>query len=218
MTKIKICGVTWPDDAAQIAAAGADYIGLNFWPRSKRYLVPDRAPAVAAAARGASPSPGTVQLVGVFVNASLGEIVAAVRDVALDAIQLHGDESPEDIVAIGRATGVSIWKSIAVGELRDVERLDAWPVDAIVLDAPAPGRGGAGKVFDWSLAREARRRYPASQLVLAGGLDPHNVAAAIDAVNPWAVDVASGVESAPGSKDAAKVVAFIAAVRDRTQR
>jgi len=209
-TKTKICGVTLPDDAAMVAAAGADFIGLNFWPTSKRYLPPHRAPMVAAAARAA----GAVQLVGVFVNATRDEISAIARDVALDVIQLHGDETPADVTAIAQATGRPVWKALAVAGPDDLASLDSWPVDAFLLDAPAVGRGGAGKVFDWNLARDARRSYPARSLVIAGGLGPHNVAAAIDAVDPWAVDVASGVESAPGIKDAAKVTAFIAAVRN----
>ena len=212
MTKIKICGVTRPDDAARIAEAGVDFIGLNFWPSSKRYLPPERAPAVAAAARAASPSSGVVQLVGVFVNASLDEIAAIARDVALDVIQLHGDESPDDAAAIDQATQRPVWKAIAVAGPDDLASLGMWSVDALLLDAPAVGRGGAGKVFDWALARAARQSHPMRRLVLAGGLGPHNVAAAIDAVGPWAVDVASGVESAPGLKDAAKVAAFVAAV------
>ncbi|HEX7842182.1 MAG TPA: phosphoribosylanthranilate isomerase, partial [Kofleriaceae bacterium] len=89
----------------------------------------------------------------------------------------------------------------------------AWSVDAILLDAPTAARGGAGKVFDWSLAREARRVYPARRFVLAGGLGPHNVAEALAELAPWAVDVASGIESAPGIKDAAKFAAFVAKVR-----
>jgi phosphoribosylanthranilate isomerase len=209
MTRIKICGVTLPDDAARVAATGVDYLGLNFWPPSKRYLTPERAPAVAAAARAAGPA----RLVGLFVNQPLDAIAAIARDVALDAIQLHGDETPAAVVAIAQLTGRPVWKAIAVAGPADLAQLDAWSVEAFVLDAPAVGRGGAGQVFDWNLARDARRSYPARQLVLAGGLGPHNVAAAIEAVEPWAVDVASGVESAPGIKDPAKVAAFVAAVR-----
>jgi phosphoribosylanthranilate isomerase len=209
MTKIKICGVTVPDDAARVAATGIDFLGLNFWPRSKRYLAPAAAPAVATAARGAGPA----RLVGVFVNATLDEITAIVRELALDVIQLHGDETPDDALAIARATGQPVWKAVAVGAARDLDALPTWSVDAILLDAPAIGRGGAGQVFDWTLARAARQRHPARPLVLAGGLGPHNVAAAIAAVAPWAVDVASGVEAAPGHKDAAKVAAFVTAVR-----
>jgi len=212
MTKIKICGVTRPDDAARVIAAGVDFIGLNFWPRSKRYVTPDRAQAVADAARAA----GAAQLVGVFVNALPGEIAAITRTLSLDVIQLHGDETPEDVVAVAQATRCPVWKAIAVGRPSDLDRLDAWPVDAILVDAPTAARGGAGKVFDWSLAREARRVYPARRFVLAGGLGPQNVAAALAELVPWAVDVASGVESAPGVKDPAKVAAFVAIVRGRT--
>lgn len=213
MTKIKICGVTLPDDATRVAAAGIELIGLNFWPRSKRYLAPERAPIVAAAARAATTAPGGILVVGVFVNAALAEIAALARDVPLDVIQLHGDESPDEVAAVAQATGRAVWKAVAAGGPRDIERLDSWPVDAILLDTPAVGRGGSGKTFDWNLAREVRRSSPARKLVLAGGLDPGNVGAAIDAVDPWAVDVASGVESAPGIKDPGKLAAFVAAVR-----
>lgn len=212
MTKIKICGVTQPDDAARVAATGVEFLGLNFWPRSKRYLAPDHALAVATAARGAGPA----RLVGVFVNATRAEIVAIARDLGLDVIQLHGDETPDQAAAIAQATRTPVWKAVAVGVARDLDALPSWSVDAIVLDAPAIGRGGAGQVFDWSFARDARQRHPARRLVLAGGLAPHNVGAAIAAVAPWAVDVASGVEAAPGHKDSAKVAAFVAAVRGRT--
>jgi len=208
-TKIKICGVTRPDDATLIATAGVDFIGLNFWPGSKRYLTIERAQAVAAAVRAA----GAAQLVGVFVNAELEDIAAITREVALDVLQLHGDETREDVLAVARSTGRAVWKAIAVGRPSDLDRLDVWPVDAILLDAPTANRGGAGKVFDWSLVRNARRAYPARRFVLAGGLNPHNVGTAISEVAPWTVDVASGVESAPGIKDAAKVAAFIAEVR-----
>ena len=211
-TKIKICGVTRPDDAAAIVAAGVDFIGLNFYPGSKRCLPVDRAVAVAAAARGAGPA----KLVGVFVNAALDDVVAIARDVAIDVIQLHGDETPRDVAAIAQATGCAVWKAVAVGRPSDLDRLDMWPVDAILLDAPTAARGGAGKVFDWSLARNARRAYPARRFVLAGGLRPDNVRHAIEEVAPWMVDVASGVESAPGIKDPAKLAAFIAEVRGRT--
>jgi phosphoribosylanthranilate isomerase len=207
--KIKICGVTRPEDAAMVAAAGVEFIGLNFWPSSKRYVPVARAPAVAAAARGA----GTSRLVGVFVNAQRDQIAQIVRDIPLDVIQLHGDETPVDAVAVAQATGCAVWKAIAVGRPSDLDRLDAWSVDAILLDAPTAARGGAGKVFDWSLAREARRAYPARRFVLAGGLGPHNVAEALAELAPWAVDVASGIESAPGIKDAAKFAAFVATVR-----
>lgn len=209
MTKIKICGVTRGDDAARIAAAGVEYIGLNFWPRSKRYLAPERAPEIAMRARAAGPA----QLVGVFVNASLPEIRAIAQAIALDAIQLHGDETPADVRAVATATATPVWKAIAVGSDADLAELERWGVDVLLLDTPSAGRGGAGTPFDWALARRATDAYPVQRFVLAGGLDPANVAAAIAQVAPFAVDVATGVEAAPGVKDPAKLEAFLAAAR-----
>jgi len=213
-TRIKVCGVTLADDAARVAAAGVDYIGLNFWPKSKRHLSPDRAPMIAAAARAA----GALRVVGVFVDPEIDEILAVTAQVDLDVIQLHGDETPEACAKISGAVFRSVWKAIPVASSHDVERLDVWPVDAILLDAPTPGRGGAGATFDWQLAREARERHPARTIILAGGLDAANVATAIRAVEPAVVDVASGVEAAPGIKDAGKLAAFIAAVRTADHR
>jgi phosphoribosylanthranilate isomerase len=207
--RIKICGVTLADDAARVAAAGVDYIGLNFWPRSKRYCDPERAPLVAAVARAS----GAAKLVGVFVDAHVDEILAVCARVELDVIQLHGDETPEQCAAIQRAVYRPVWNAIAVGSAKDLDHLDAWPVDAILLDAPTPQRGGAGARFDWQLARDARERFPKIAIVLAGGLDAGNVQAAIAHVEPWALDVASGVEAAPGVKDPQKLAAFVAAAR-----
>ncbi len=208
-TRIKICGVTLADDAARVAAAGVDFVGLNFWPKSKRYLAPERAPIVAAAARAA----GAAKLVGVFVDPTIEDILKVCAVVELDVIQLHGDETPETVRKTSLAVYRPVWKAIAVASARDLEHLDGWPADALLLDAPTPGRGGAGARFDHALARAARERYPSKNFVLAGGLDPGNVAQAIATVQPWAVDVASGVEAAPGIKDAKKIAAFVAAVR-----
>ena len=207
--RLKICGVTLPDDAARVAAAGADFIGLNFWPKSKRYVTPDRAPLLASVARGA----GSPKIVGVFVDATLDEILAVCGRVELDVIQLHGDEGPDQCAKVQAAVFRQTWKALPIAGRKDLDHLDRWPVDALLLDAPTPGRGGAGAKFDHQLAREARERYPRRNFILAGGLDPSNVAAAIALVEPWAVDVASGVEVAPGVKDPAKVAAFVAAVR-----
>lgn len=212
MTRIKVCGVTLADDAARVAAAGVDFVGLNFWPRSKRHVTVERAPMLAAAARAAGPA----RIVGVFVDASAEDIRAVMSRVELDAIQLHGDEDSEACRRIATATYRPVWKAVPVTSVRDIERLDAWPADAILLDAPTPGRGGAGARFDHALAREARERHPALNVVLAGGLTPETVASAIALVDPWAVDVASGVEAAPGVKDPAKLEAFVAAVRGRS--
>jgi len=209
MTKIKICGVTLPDDAARVAAAGVDYIGLNFWPKSKRYLALERAPLIAGIAR----SSGAAQIVGVFVDADQDEIVEVARAVELDAIQLHGDEHPEDLLELAKATLLPVWKAIPTGAEKDIANLDQWRTDMILLDTPSASRGGAGRPFDWALARTARAAFPKQQIMLAGGLDPANVAIAIAQVAPFAVDVATGVEVAPGVKDPEKLAAFVAAVR-----
>lgn len=206
MTKIKICGVTLADDAARASAAGADYVGLNFWPKSKRHVELARARMLADAIRAA----GAARVVGVFVDAKLEAIAEVHARVGLDVVQLHGGESRDDAAAIARAVNRPVWKAIAADRIDD---LDSWAVDAILLDTPTAGKGGSGETFDWAVAREARRRHPARALVLAGGLSPDNVARAVAEVAPWAVDVASGVESAPGIKDAAKLAAFVAAIR-----
>jgi phosphoribosylanthranilate isomerase len=211
VTRVKICGVTLADDAARIAAAGADFIGLNFWPKSKRYLAPERAPMIASVVR----STGTTKLVGVFVDPEIDEVQAITAAVDLDIIQLHGDESPDLVNSIARSVYRPVWKALPIGSQRDLVALDVWPVEALLLDAPSAGRGGAGTTFDWQLAREARERYPRIHFVLAGGLTPDNVTSAIQAVEPWAVDVASGVEAGPGIKDPAKLEAFISRARGR---
>jgi phosphoribosylanthranilate isomerase len=205
-TKIKICGVTRPHDAAGIATAGADFIGVNFWAKSKRRVTPTEAVAIADAVRAARPIP----VVGVFVDLPIDEVIGIAQIARLDMLQLHGDESPADARELAMATGLPVWKAIAAAP--DLA-LGVWDVDAILLDTPSPDKGGTGMTFDWGLAAAARVRHD-GKLVLAGGLAPGNVAAAIAAVHPWAVDVASGVESAPGIKDPAKVAAFIAAVRN----
>jgi phosphoribosylanthranilate isomerase len=209
MTRIKICGVTLPDDAARIASSGADFIGLNFWPKSKRYLAPERAPMLASVVR----STGSAKLVGVFVDPEIDEIQAITATVDLDIIQLHGDETPDFVKKVSLAMYRPVWKALPIASRRDIDALDVWPAEALLLDAPTPGRGGAGAKFDWAVAREARERYPKIHIVLAGGLTPDNVGSAIQTVEPWAIDVASGVEAGPGIKDPAKLEAFISAAR-----
>jgi phosphoribosylanthranilate isomerase len=205
MTRVKICGVTLPDDAARVAASGADFIGFNFWPKSKRYVAPERAPMLLGVARSA----GATKLVGVFVDPDVDEVLEITSAVDLDVIQLHGDESPDLVKRISLAVYRPVWKAVPVASRRDIEHLDVWGAEAVLLDAPTPGRGGAGAKFDWTLAREARERFPQLNIVLAGGLNPDNVADAVRTVEPWAVDVASGVEAGPGIKDATKLDAFL---------
>ena len=214
MTRIKICGITLADDAARAAMLGVDFIGLNFWPRSKRYVKPERGPMLAAAARGS----GGAKIVGVFVDPDVDEVLEIAKSVDLDVIQLHGDESPELCKRISLAVYRPVWKAVPVSSARDVEHLDAFGTEAVLLDAPTPGRGGAGARFDHQHARNARERFPRMHIVLAGGLTPETVAAAIAIVEPWAVDVASGVEAGPGIKDPAKLQAFVSATRAANPR
>lgn len=208
-TKIKICGVTLADDAARASAAGADFVGINFWPKSKRYVELARARMLADAVRAA----GSAKVVGVFVDPEVDEVLEIAKAVDLDAIQLHGDESPELCKRISLAVYRPVWKAVPVASVRDIEHLDAFQAEAVLLDAPTPGRGGAGARFDHQLARQARERFPRLNIVLAGGLTPETVGAAIATVDPWAVDVASGVEAGPGVKDPTKLQAFVNAVR-----
>ncbi len=225
--RVKICGVTDPANASGCVAAGADFLGLNFWPGSKRYLAAEHATAVVNAARAAGP----IQLVGVFVDADLDTIRAAVVAYHLDIVQLHGAEDPDAARAVSAALGVPVWKAIGMAGAAALEHLPLWDladpaglagrdaaarrslIDALVLDTATPGHGGSGAAFDWALAAAAKARIPGRRFVLAGGLTPGNVAAAIAVAHPWAVDVASGVESAPGVKDLSAVASFVSAAR-----
>jgi phosphoribosylanthranilate isomerase len=206
---VKICGVTSADNAAMVAAAGVDFLGLNFWPRSRRYLAIGSGAEVAAAARAEG-----ARVVGLFVDATLAEIEAVHRQVSLDVVQLHGEEPPERVAEVAVHLGLPVWKALPLGDAAAVERLAAYPAaTAVLLDAPSAGRGGSGQTIALELLALARRRHPARDLILAGGLTPDNVAAAIAAARPWAVDAASGVELAAGQKDPRKVRSFIDAVR-----
>jgi phosphoribosylanthranilate isomerase len=200
---IKICGVTTGGDAAMAAAAGADAIGVNLWPGSKRYVAPASARAVLEAV------PAGVLKVGVFVDAPAGEVTQRIEELGLDRAQLHGDEATADFATLDPA------RIIRVVRVRDAASFAAatgWNPGLWLYDAFVEGFGGAGMPAPWPLiARHARRPF-----LLAGGLMPDNVAAAIRATHPDGVDVASGVERSPGVKDPAKVTAFIAAARAAT--
>ena len=201
---MKICGVTQREQALAIASLGADFIGINFWPGSKRYLPLEKAVAWMAEV----PSP--TRLVGVFVNpedAYLGEIVATGM---LAYVQLHGDETP-DFCASVMKRGMRVLKAIQVRDEASLDAIGDYPVQDILLDAYHPQeRGGIGAKFPWELAVAFKRRYPDKTLWLAGGLTPENVADAVRGVRPHTVDVASGVEGGtPGVKDLEKVAKFI---------
>lgn len=204
--RIKICGLTTPDAAEHAAEAGAWAVGMVFWPGSPRVV------GLQTAAEIAAPLRRRTELVGLFVDAPLDEVVGTAEAVGLTWIQLHGHEGPSFCEAVARRAGVKVIKAARVREKAHVQAIDAFrSVDAHLLDHYAPGvPGGTGQTFDWSLTSERRSEVP---LVLAGGLTAENVEAGIVATRPWAVDVSSGVESAPGVKDPELVEAFISAVR-----
>ena len=203
-TKVKICGITRTQDATQAAALGADFIGLNFWPRSKRFVELEVANQLAAAARAVNPS---IKVIGVFVNPTDRELKAAQTAANLDLFQLHGDESVDRVAALGPRA----FKATAVNSVASVSLALSYPGPWLLLDAPTAGYGGSGNAFDWHsvIGLDGSNR----PWFLAGGLTPENVASAIAMVQPNAVDVASGVENAPGEKDESKMRAFIAAAR-----
>jgi phosphoribosylanthranilate isomerase len=197
---VKICGLTTADDAAAAAAAGADAIGVNLWPGSKRYVTAQAARAVLAAV------PSGVLKVGVFVDAPAAEVAQRIVELGLDRAQLHGDELAADFAALDPAR---IIRAVRVRDADSFDAAGAWSPALWLYDSFVEGFGGAGVSAPWPLiARQARRPF-----LLAGGLTPQNVAAAIRATRPDGVDVASGVEERPGLKDAAKLAAFIGAAR-----
>ncbi len=205
--KVKICGITGFPDALYAVEKGADAIGFNFYTGSKRYISPLEAESICE--RLTVP----VFRIGVFVNASTKEIVDAAGIVGLDAIQLHGDETPEFIEKLRAQTDSQIIKAIRVETNFEPNDVLKYKADAILLDAFSNNeRGGTGKTIDWTIAGQVAEIV--DELYLAGGLTPENVAEAIKIVQPYAVDVASGVESSPGKKDPKKVAAFIKAAKE----
>jgi phosphoribosylanthranilate isomerase len=203
--KVKFCGLTSVEDAQLAVAAGAWAIGLIFWPQSPRRCEPDTAAAIAQTVKR------QVEVVGVFVNPRLDELTATADAVGLTMLQLHGDEGPAFCSEAARRTGCKVIKAARVRSGADIQALSTFHTDYHMLDGHTPGiPGGTGHPFSWELAREHRGRIP---LILSGGLTPDNVAAAIAAVHPFAVDVASGVEAAPGRKDPHKLEEFAVAVR-----
>lgn len=201
--QVKVCGVTTPDDARAAVEAGADALGLNFHPASPRYVSVARAQEIRRAL------PPFVPLVGVFVDRPAAEILLTARKAGLDAVQLHGAESPELLDELP----LRVIRAIRLRTEADLEQLPGWKrASALLLDGGGKPGAHGGAVFDWALAAEARRMISAP-LIVAGGLTPANVAACITATRPQAVDVSSGVESAPGTKSADLMRAFVRAVR-----
>lgn len=203
--KVKICGITSVADAQAAAAAGVDMIGLMFYEGSPRHIT---LPQAVDISRSLSPF---VQRVGVFVNPEEAQVMEAIAACGLNLLQFHGDETPDFCTQFGL---MSV-KAVRVRDAASLAALANYQTDAFLLDAYSPaGLGGTGEKFNWDLAIEAQKF--GKPIFLAGGLTPENVADAVRKVQPFAVDVSSGVESAPGKKDAAKVRAFIQAAKSVT--
>ena len=213
MTWIKICGTTNLDDALSAADAGADAIGFVFGP-SKRQVTPGTVASIVARL------PAQLEKIGVFLNGDPAQIAKIVEETGLTGVQLHGEETRKTAQLVASSTLVKVVKGIHAGS-RLQSDLSNWAqeesISALLLDSGNGSLGGGtGKVFDWNLAAEALRIVPRGiSIIVAGGLNPDNVASAIDRFHPWGVDVVSGVESEPGKKDIGKVKAFVAAVRKR---
>lgn len=199
LPRIKICGITNAEDAEYAAALGADALGFILYPKSARFIEPSGAwPFI-------SQLPPFIQRVAVTVDADLAHVEAIEAEAEFDVWQLHGNETPE--------TCASLWSRRVVKAIHlspETLQLDysAYPVDAFLLDTPSPAFGGTGQTFDWRLAMEFKQRVK-KPVILSGGLSPDNIAQAVELVQPYAVDVCSGVESAPGKKDHAKLRDFI---------
>ncbi|MBF0160085.1 MAG: phosphoribosylanthranilate isomerase [Magnetococcales bacterium] len=204
-TRLKICGISQRVDAYTAIDAGADALGLVFHPSSPRFIAPEQAAALTAAL------PPFVALVGLFVNRPVAEMVEVARLCRLDTLQLHGDESPDHCLALRQQTGCRLIKAIRVAGPDDLADVERYPVDALLFDARVSGSfGGTGQCFDWSILTGSTATLH-HRWILAGGLTPDNVADAIRQTRPYAVDVSSGVESAPGQKDADRIKRFAAA-------
>jgi phosphoribosylanthranilate isomerase len=201
--RVKICGVTNLDDAAEAVRLGAWAVGLIHFAESPRAVEPDEAVRIAAAFRR------KCEVVGVFVNPELDEVAKAVEDEGLTMVQLNGEEGPAFCGEVARKTGLKVIKAVHVASAADIHAAEALRTDFHLFDRRGDGLwGGTGESFDWGLLRERRSEIPA---IVAGGLRPENVAEAIRATHPFAVDVASGVEAEPGRKDHAAMLAFFEA-------
>jgi len=198
--RVKFCGITNLDDALEAERLGAWAIGLNHWPQSVRFCEPAAAAEISAAVKR------RLEVVGVFVNPTLDELVHAAEDASLTMLQLHGGEGAAFCREVARRTGCKVIKAMRVRSAAEVQAVEAYRTDFHLLDTHRSGtHGGTGESFDWDLVADRRSEVP---LILAGGLTPDNVDEAIAVTHPFAVDVASGVESEPGVKDHGLMAAF----------
>jgi phosphoribosylanthranilate isomerase len=206
VTRVKVCGITRPEDAELAVELGAWALGFILWEPSPRAADPTVVAGIVAAHRR------RVQTVGVFVDPTLDEVTAAVDGLGLSMVQLHGDVGPVFATEVARRTGAKVIRAFRIGSGADVQDTDRFRfADFHLFDARVKGlHGGSGETWDWSLLRSRRARVP---LIMAGGLTAANVAEAVARVDPYAVDVASGVEASPGVKDPARLRAFLDAAR-----
>lgn len=208
MTIIKICGIKTLKDALAAIEAGADYLGFNFYPKSVRFIEKESCAKITSVLKKEHPQ---IRLVGVFVNSPMDEVKNILETCHLDLAQLHGDEAPEMLESLNGKAFKAIRLTSESAETSVYPFLKSALLPAMLVDAAVKGvYGGSGVTADWSAAAELAKKYP---LLLAGGLTPENVADAVRQVKPWGVDVASGVESAAGEKDASKMSAFVKAVK-----
>jgi phosphoribosylanthranilate isomerase len=202
MTIIKICGIKTLEDALAAIDSGADYLGFNFYPKGVRFIEKEICAEITSVLKREHPQ---IKLVGVFVNSPVDEVNHILKTCSLDLAQLHGDETPEMFSQLA-PRAFKAFRGIPT----DITGYKHNDVPAFLVDAAVKGMyGGSGVTADWSAAAELAKKYP---LLLAGGLTPENVADAVRQVRPWGVDVASGVESTAGEKDASKMKAFVQAV------
>jgi phosphoribosylanthranilate isomerase len=200
--KIKICGITSADDAEAAVQAGADVLGLMFFPGSRRYISLETAQDIARRL------PPYIMRAGVFADPDPSEVFAAIQHCQLNLLQFHGSETPEFCQQFGLMT----MKAFRMANADSLPLMSAYHTDAFLLDSHVAGQpGGTGQTFNWDLALQAKKF--GKPIFLAGGLTPQNVAEAVRKVQPFGVDVSSGVEKAPGKKDARKMQDFVAAVR-----
>ncbi len=210
MTKIKICGITNLEDAKLAADLGADLLGFNFYKKSKRFIEPNEAKKII------EKLDRHIDCVGIFVDEKSEEILQTINDCGLHAVQFHGKETPEFVAELQNLTDVKIIKAFRVSQEFDVEIVKRFPVSDVLLDsAHGSELGGTGHTFNWNIAMQVKDMV--EHLYLAGGLSPENVADAVAAVKPYAVDVCSLIESRPGKKDPVKLERFIKEVKANDQ-
>lgn len=197
ITKVKVCGITNLEDALLAVESGADAVGFIFYEKSPRYI------SLKAASRISKELPPFVTVVGVFVNESPDKVNTAIKEAGLDCVQFHGDETPEAC----EAAGAKVIKAFRIKDRKDINAIRNYYVSAYLLDTYKEGvPGGTGETFNWEIASEAKKM---GRIILSGGLNPDNIADAVRQVEPYGVDVSSGVEIKPGKKDPEKVKRFI---------